>query len=325
MRRVVAVVALLLALATLAGPATASRGGHAAATGVDAVAGELRLDVTTSGAVESLGPLVDRLTAEPLLPGRRVTAVQAGTPPEPEGQEGDSLGPVELGSVLVVEAVRAETGRQENGVLAAEASVGGGQVELLGLSVLDVGAVTSRATTHADDPPGAGATVSGLEVFGSAVDLPQGEGLDLSLELGTDQVLDLLEDAVPGLSGVTGLLARAAGAGGTVDVTVRSETAADPDTGSARATGLVAEVSVSLHARLCVPELGGDGCVGEVAVAADARVLDLQLAHSEVERPQVVDPGVEWWAVALAVIGVAGIAVVVTAVRRTAAAQPRSR
>src|SRR5690625_633950 len=41
--------------------------------------------------------------------------------------------------------------------------VGGGRVELLGLSVLDVGAVTSQATTHPDDPPGAGTTVSGLE------------------------------------------------------------------------------------------------------------------------------------------------------------------
>lgn len=288
-RRLLGVVAVLLALAAAASPVAASQGGHASATGVTAVAGEVALDVTTSGAIGGLGPMVDRLTAGPVVRGRALDAVTAGTPAEPAGTASDSLGPVELGSLLVVEAVTAGTQRVEDGVLAAEAGVGGGRVTVLGLPVLDVGPVTSRVTTHPDEPPTASTGVSGLEVFGSPVTLPGGREVDLSLALSTDQVLELLEQLAPEVSAVTGLLTRVAGAAGAVDVTVRSVAETDEGTGAAHATGFAAEVSLSLDVRLCVPGLRGEDCTGAVDVAVDARVLDLDLAETAVERPAPVE------------------------------------
>lgn len=289
-----------------------------------AAAGELTLDVTTSGAIDRIGPVVDRLTSRPLLPGQQVIAVEAGTPAEPQGQVRDRLGPVQAGSVLVVEAVTAQTERVENGELSAETSVGGGRVDVLGISVLDVGEVSSRVTTHPDEPPTATTSTSGLEVFGAPVTLPEGKDVDLSLDLSTDQVVELLDGVVPGISSVTGFVARVASAGGTIDVTVRSESTADEAIGAARATGLVAQVEVGLDVRLCVPELSGDGCVGEVAVTADGRVLDLQLAQSAVERPAAVaqsgaGPGeeagsVNWWVAAPLMVLVAALLVIVGAV-----------
>lgn len=313
-RRVLAAAAVLSVLAWAGSPAAASRGGDAAATGVSAVAGEVRLDVTMSGAVGRLGPVVDRLTAGPLLPGRQLAAVEAGTPPEPQGELSDALGPVELGSVLVVEAVTARTERVENAELAAAAGVGGGRVEVLGLAVLDVGPVTSRVTTHPDEPPTAFASASGLEVFGEPATLPADGEVELSSELTTDQVLGLLGELVPGVSSATGLLAQVAGAGGSIDVVVRSEQAADPATGSAHATGLVADIALGLELKLCLPELSGDGCVGELEVRAAGQVLDLQLAHTQVERPAVVEEGTDWWVVVLIAVLAGGVLVAVGAV-----------
>ncbi|WP_324649470.1 hypothetical protein [Georgenia sp. H159] len=318
-RRLVGVAAVLLVLTAPPGattpPAAASQGGHASATGVTAVAGEVELDVTTSGAIGRLAPMVDRLTAGPVVRGRALTAVTAGTPAEPAGTESDSLGPVELGSLLVAEAVTAETRRVEDGVLSAESGVGGGRVAVLGLPVLDVGPVTSRVTTHPEEPPTARTSVSGLEVFGSPVTLPQDRDVDLSLALSTDQVLELLGELVPEVSAVTGLLTRVAGAAGTVDVTVRSVGEADEDAGAAHAAGFIAEITLRLDVDLCVPSLRGASCAGALDVAVDARVLDLELAGTTVERPARVARSGTGVGVAVALVALGAALLLVTGVR----------
>ena len=66
--------------------------------------------------------------------------------------------------------------------------------------------------------------------------------------------------------------------------------------------GLNALVHLSLDLRLCLPELRGDGCVGEVRIQTDARVLDTQLGHSRVQRPDALERQLGGYAVPLAVL-----------------------
>ena len=311
MRGAVALGISLILLATAAGPAAASTGGAAAATGVHAAAGEVRLTVTTEGAIGGLQPVIGSLTAEPLLDGQQLTLAEAATPPEPSGTEGGSAGTASVGQVLSLEGVTARTDRVEDGNLSATAGIDGAAVRLFGLDVLDVGEVRTEAITHPDREPTATAHVEHLEVFGTPVTVRAGEPLERSLELSTDQVLDALADLVPGLSAVTGFAARVAGAGGRVDVRLSSDEHADEATGTASAVGLNALVHLSLDLRLCLPELRGDGCVGEVRIQTDARVLDTQLGHSRVQRPDALERPLGGHAVPLAVLASLLAAVVV--------------
>ncbi len=308
MRGAVAIVLILLATP---GPAAGSTGGAAAATGVHAAAGEVGLTVTTEGAIGGLQPVIDSLTAQPILDGQQLTLAEASTPPEPSGTDGGSVGPASVGQVLSLEGVTARTDRVEDGNLSATAGIDGAAVRLFGLDVLDVGEVRTEAITHPDREPAATAHVEHLEVFGTPVTVRAGEPLERSLELSTDQVLDALADLVPGLSAVTGFAGRVAGAGGRVDVRLSSDEHTDEATGTASAVGLNALVHLSLDLRLCLPELRGDGCVGQVRIQTDATVLDAQLGHSSVQRPDALERPLGGHAVPLAVLASLLAAVVV--------------
>src|SRR5699024_1375629 len=100
MRGAVALGNSLILLATAARLPTGRPGGTAAATGVHAAAGEVDLTVTTEGAIGGLQPVIDSLTAQPILDGQQLTLAEASTPPEPSGTDGGSVGPASVGQVL---------------------------------------------------------------------------------------------------------------------------------------------------------------------------------------------------------------------------------
>ncbi len=285
-RSVGALAAALTLLLGAPAPAAASTGGAASATGAQAVAGEVGLTITTDGAIGGVQPVIDSLTDTPLLAGQQVVLAQAGTPPEPSGSDGGSIGPSSVGQVLTLEGLTARTERVENAELVATAGLGGASVDILGISVLDVGEVSTRATTHPDQQPTAVARVERLEVFGTATDLRPGEPIEHTLELSTDQALEALTELAPPLSAVTAFAGRVAGAGGRIDVRLASDQHADDESGAAAAVGLSAQVHLTVDLRLCLPELRGEGCVGEVHLQADARVLDAQLSDTQVQRPE---------------------------------------
>ncbi|TDE90868.1 hypothetical protein EXU48_17345 [Occultella glacieicola] len=307
----VALVLLALA-ATGAPPARATTGGAASATGVDAIASEVDLTVTTTGAIGALQPVIDLLTEDPILRGQTVTRVQVGTPAEPSGTESDAVGPVSVADLVVIEAVTADTARVENETLSARSGVGGANVTLFAYEVLDVGPVTASATTHPTEAPTADAAVTSLSVFGSSVTIPDGEFVDLDLALSTDQVLDLLEEQFPGLSSITRFIGSAISADGAIEVTIGSVHEVDEGTGSARAVGLSAEVGLDLHLELCLPDSDG-GCRGSVAISTNATVLDLTLAEAAVERPEALpEPAsVNGWVIAAIVVAVAAVGVTI--------------
>lgn len=300
-RGVVALAATLALLTAAPPPAGASTGGAASATGAQAVAGAVELTVTADGAIGGLQPIIDNLTAEPVLAGQQVALAQAGTPEEPSGSDGGSIGPASVGQVLTLGGLTSRTERIENGELSATAGIAGASVSVLGMSVLDVGEVSARAAAHPGGEPTAAARVEHLEVFGTAASLRPGEPIEHSLELSTDQALEALTGLVPGLSAVTGFVGRVAGAGGRIDVRLAGDEDVDDVAGSAVAVGLSVEVHLALDLRLCLPELRGDGCMGEVHLQTDTRVLDAQLADAHVQRPEARS-AVEDYAVPLAVL-----------------------
>lgn len=300
-RGVVALAATLVLLAGVPAPAAASTGGAASAIGAQAVAGEVELTVTTEGVIGGLQPIIDSFTDEPVLAGQQVVLAQAATPEEPSGADGGSIGPASVGQVLTLEGITSRTERIENGELSATAGIAGASVSVLGMSVLDVGEVSARAAAHPGGEPAAAARVEHLEVFGTAASLRPGDPIEHTLELSTDQALEALTGLVPGLSAVTGFAGRVAGAGGRIDVRLASDQDVDDVAGSAAAVGLSAEVHLTLDLRLCVPELRGDGCLGEVHLRTNTRVLDAQLADASVQRPDARS-AIEDFAVPLAVL-----------------------
>ncbi|WP_154793706.1 hypothetical protein [Occultella kanbiaonis] len=304
---------LVLSLATGATPARATTGGVASATGVYAVASEVDLTITTTGAIGALQPVIDLLTEDPILQGQTITAAQVGTPAETSGTESDAVGPVSVADLVVIEAVTADTERVENETLSAHAGVGGANVTLFSYEVLDVGPVHATATTHPTDPPTADAAVTSLTVFGSPVTIPEGQFVDLSLSLSTAEILELLEEQFPGLSTITQFIGTAVSADGAIDARVGRVGESDDAAGSANAVGLSAEVDLELNLELCLPASGG-GCRGSVAISTNATVLDLKLAQAMVERPEALpEPAVSLngWVIAAIVVVVAAIGVAI--------------
>lgn len=286
-----AVLVLCLAAAlAVAGPAPAraSTGGSAQATGLRAQAPEVSLEVTTSGAVSMIQPVLDRLTSSPILTGRQILAAEAGTPQSPAGQESDQSSERAIPHLLTIEEVSARTERVQDEELSAQANTGAMQIAVLGLQVLDVGPVQAAVTTHPSEDPTATAEVPAVSVFGRQMVLPEGEPVQIDDEISTADALDALEEAFPGLQAVTRAVGGTFNASGALEVLLGTTEEADPDTGAAQAIGLSAQVGLDLQVDICIPRIGSPGCVAEVAIATNAQVLDLVLAETSVQRPDLL-------------------------------------
>lgn len=307
----IAVSVLLIALSAVA-PAQASTGGSAEATGMRANAPEVRLTVSTSGAVSMIQPILDRLTRNPLLVGRQQIAAEVTTPEAPSGLEEASTPQRTIPHLLNVAEVSAGTERVQDADLSASASTGAVDVGVLGLDVLAVGPVQATSRTHPTEDPSASADVPSLEVFGQDVNLPADDPLRIEEELSTADALAALEQAFPGISTLTETIGAAVEARGAVAVLLGRLQEADPGTGAAHATALSAQVGLELDVRICIPRIGGSGCLAEVEIGTDAQVLDLVLAETSVERPETL-PLVERipWAVLIPFAVIAGVGLLV--------------
>src|SRR5690625_3623442 len=310
-----AVLVLCLA-ATLAvagpAPARASTGGSAQATGLRAQAPEVTLEVTTSGAVSMIQPVLDRLTSSPILTGRQILAAEAGTPQSPAGQESDHSPQRAIPHLLTIEEVSAHTERVQDAELTAQANTGAMQIAVLGLQVLDVGPVQAAVTTHPSEDPTATAEVPTLSACGRQMDLPEGEPVQIDEAISTADALAALEEAFPGLQAITRAAGGTFSASGALEVMLGTTEDADPDTGAAQAIGLSTQVGLDLDVDICIPRIGSTGCGAEVAIATKAQVLDLVLAETSVQRPETL-PLIERipWAVLIPFAVIAGVGLLV--------------
>lgn len=301
-------VALTMTLVALTfTPARASVGGSAHATAVQARAPQVELDVQATGTISAVQPILDRLTRDPVLAGRQITAAQVGTPEAPAGTEADTVPQQRIPGLVTVEESHACTQRVQDAELSAQARTGQVSVGLLGLDVLRVGPVLAGATTHPTQEPTARAQEPQVEFFGRDVPLPAEEPIEVDEQLSTADALAALETAVPGLQGLVEAIGGVVEAGGGVQVHMGRSAEADPRTGRAGAVGFHAAVHLDLHARVCIPNLSG-GCLAEVTIRTDATVLDLVLAETLVERPETM-PVVERidWAVVVPVIALVAV------------------
>ncbi|HLS25281.1 MAG TPA: hypothetical protein VK063_05330 [Beutenbergiaceae bacterium] len=296
--------ALLVSLLLVAGalPASASEGGRAEATGVRARAPEVNLDVQATGAVAAAQPILDRLTRDPVLGGREEMAAHVTTPAAPEGTESADTPRLRLPGLVTVEEIRASTTRVAGGELSAHAAAGAVHVGLLGIDVLRVEQVRATATTDPHQEPTAAADEVRVEAFGRSMPVPTDDPIDVDEYLSTNDVLEMLEEAFPGLGVVVSAVGGVLEAGGGVQVQIGRTAEADPDTGAATAVGLHAGVALAFDARICIPNRS-DGCVAEVTIRADATVLDLVLAETTVERPRPLPDKDLLWVVPLVVVG----------------------
>ncbi|MGC0273458.1 hypothetical protein ACO0LV_10760 [Pseudactinotalea sp. Z1739] len=281
------VLAAMLAAMVLATPAHASLGGSAEATGMRGQAPEVRLEVSANGAISAVQPILDRLTRDPILSGRQEVAAQVATPEPPSGTESRTQPERRIPGLVTVEEISAGTERIQDGELSAQARTGEVHVGLLGLDVLRVGGVHAEASTHPTEEPTASAGEPSVHFFGRQVPLPVDEPVDIDQYLSTADALEALETALPGLTTLVQTLGGVFEAGGGVQVRMGRTEQADAATGSAAAVGFYAAVHLELDARICIPNLSGD-CLAEVTIRTDATVLDLVLAETAVERPEML-------------------------------------
>lgn len=266
-------------------PAMASLGGSAQATGLHAQAPEVTLEVSATGAVSAVQPILDRLTRDPVLGGREVISAEVTTPEAPSGTESATVDERAVPRLLTVDEISARTERIEDGELSAQAQTGEVHAGILGLDVLRVGEVRARSATHPSQDPTAQAQEPGVEFFGRDVAVPVEEPVDIDESLSTADALDALEAAFPGLRSLVQAVGGVFQAGGGVQVQMGRTAEADAATGSATAVGFYASVYLDLDVRICIPDLSGD-CLAEVTIVTDTRVLDLVLAQTSVERPE---------------------------------------
>lgn len=268
-------------------PAQASVGGSAEATGLRGQAPEVALEVTASGAVSAVQPILDRLTRDPILSGRQEIAAEVTTPESPAGAESDVIAERRIPGLVTVAEISAETQRIQDEELSAQARTGEVHVGLLGLDVLQVGEVHARATTHPSEDPTAYAQEPQVQFFSREVSVPADEPVDINEHLSTADALDALESAFPGLRSLVQALGGVFEAGGGVQVQMGRTAEADVRTGAASAVGFYASVHLDLDVQICIPNRSGD-CLAEVSITTDATVLDLVMAQTSVQRPETV-------------------------------------
>ncbi|MGC0251139.1 hypothetical protein [Pseudactinotalea sp. Z1748] len=281
------IIAAMLVATVLATPAYASLGGSAEATGMRGQAPEVRLEVSASGAISAVQPILDRLTRDPILSGRQEIAAEVTTPDPPSGTESQTQPERRIPGLVTVEEISARTERVQDGDLSAQARTGQVHVGLLGLDVLRVGGVHAEVSTHPTEEPTASAGRPSVQFFGRQVPLPVDEPVDIDQYLSTADALEALETALPGLTTLVQTLGGVFEAGGGVQVRMGRTEQADVGTGSATAVGFYAAVHLDLDAHICIPNLSGE-CLAEVTIRTDAAVLDLVLAETSVERPEML-------------------------------------